>query len=252
LTPDDLLFSVERGVRFLNWAGLAEEPDGEDAFRDAIAALGKKREEVVVCVQLGARTAGDARDELAAVLRELRTDHVDVVTLYYIEAAEEWREIAGPGGALETMRAAKRDGAVRRIGITSHQRRLAAEIAGTGLVDTLMVRYNAAHRGAETEVFPVARERGLSVIAYTATRWGALLERTPDDPPGLAPPPAPLWYRFVLERPEVSVVLAAPHTHAELEADLEVLAAPGPLSPSELERLRAHGDRVRKNAGRFP
>jgi aryl-alcohol dehydrogenase-like predicted oxidoreductase len=252
IAPEDVLFAIDRGVRFLNWPALAEGPAGAaDAMSAAIGALGPRREEVVVCIQFGARTAAPARAELAAALRELGTDYVDVVTLYYVETAEEWREIAAPGGALEVLRAAKRAGAVRRIGITSHARRLAAEIAGAGLVDALMIRYNAAHRGAEADVFPVARERGVAVIAYTALRWGALLEPTPDDPPGFAPPPAPAWYRFVLERPEVSVVLCAPENRAELEADLEVLAAPGPLAPEDLERLRAHGDRVRRHAGRF-
>ena len=35
-----------------------------------------------------------------------------------------------------------------------------------------MIRYNAAHRGAEREVFPVTEALGLPVIAYTALRWG--------------------------------------------------------------------------------
>jgi aryl-alcohol dehydrogenase-like predicted oxidoreductase len=206
---------------------------------------------VVVCVQFGARTAGEARDELADVLRGLRTDYVDVVTLYYVEAEHEWQQINSPGGALEVLRAAQRDGMVRRIGITSHQRSLAAEIARTGLIDVLMIRYNAAHRGAETAIFPTARALNLPVIAYTALRWGALLKGTPADPPGFAPPTAPYWYRFVLQEPAVSVALAAPHSRAELEDDLEVLAT-GPLPMEELALLRAHGDRVRQHAGKFP
>ena len=62
-----------------------------------------------------------------------------------------------------------------------------------------MIRYNAAHRGAEREVFPVTDALGLPVIAYTALRWGGLLRPTPDDPPGFVVPPAPAWYRFVLQ-----------------------------------------------------
>ena len=51
-----------------------------------------------------------------------------------------------------------------------------------------MIRYNAAHRGAEREVFPVTDAIGMPVIAYTALRWGALLRPTPDDPPGFRVP----------------------------------------------------------------
>jgi aryl-alcohol dehydrogenase-like predicted oxidoreductase len=252
LAPDDILYAIERGVGFLNWPGLAEGPDGADALSTAVASLASRRDELVICVQFGARTAVEAVDELRSLLRELGTDYVDVVTLYYVETEGEWLSIAAPGGALEVLVAAKRDGVVRRIGITSHQRRLAAKIAGTGLIDVLMIRYNAAHRGAESEIFPLARERHLPVIAYTALRWGALVKPTPSDPPGFVPPAAPLWYRFVLQQPEVSIVLAAPQTRAELEANLEILNASGPLPPHELALLRAHGERVRRHARHFP
>src|SRR5215470_5664750 len=106
ITPDDVLDAVARGVNFLNWPGEADAPGGADAYSEAIAGLGPRREAVVVCVQLGARTAADAAAELRTVLAALRTDYVDVLTLYYVERPEEWRQLGGPGGALEYLRAA--------------------------------------------------------------------------------------------------------------------------------------------------
>ena len=79
-----------------------------------------------------------------------------------------------------------------------------------------------------------------------------MLESTPDDPPGFTVPRARAWYRFVLQAPSVTVVLAAPDSRAELEEDLGVLNDAGPLSTDEYEQLAAHGQRVRKHAGRFP
>jgi aryl-alcohol dehydrogenase-like predicted oxidoreductase len=115
-----------------------------------------------------------------------------------------------------------------------------------------MLRYNAAHRGAETEVFPTTNALRMPVIAYTATRWGGLLRVTPDDPPGFGVPTASWWYRFVLQSPSVTVTLAAPDTRAELDEALTVLKATGPMDAAEYERLAAHGGRVRRHAGRFP
>jgi aryl-alcohol dehydrogenase-like predicted oxidoreductase len=252
LTPDDVLHAVERCVNFLNWLGEADEPGGADAMSEAVAALGAGRESVVVSVQFGARTAGDAAAELRSILSSLHTDYIDVLTFYYVEREEEWRSLTGPGGALEYCRAAKRDGVIRSLGITSHQRPLAAEVARSGLVDALMIRYNAAHRGAESEVFPVTDALGLPVIAYTALRWGALLRPTPDDPSGFRVPTAPDWYRFVLRSPSVAVVLAAPATRAELDEDLAVLDVGESLSSCDYSRLAEHGERVRRHAGRFP
>src|SRR5262245_3496288 len=75
ITPDDVLFAVERGVNFLNWPGNADSPGGGDAYSNAIASLGRRRAEVVVCVQFGARTADEARDELQLALATLHTDY---------------------------------------------------------------------------------------------------------------------------------------------------------------------------------
>lgn len=252
LRADDVLFALERGVNFLNWPGRADEPGGPDAIRDAVASLGPRRDSVVVCAQFGARTSAEAASELRALLADLRTDSIDVLTLYYVEHPDEWRAMLAPGGVVEFCESARSDGLIRRLGVTSHQRTLAAAMARGGRLDALMVRYNAAHRGAEREVFPDAESLGLPVIAYTALRWGALLRPTPDDPVGFAVPTAPAWYRFALQPEAVTVALMAPDDRSELEQDLEALRADGPLDPAEYRRLAEHGDRVRRHAGRFP
>jgi predicted aldo/keto reductase-like oxidoreductase len=92
----------------------------------------------------------------------------------------------------------------------------------------------------------------MPVIVYTCLRWGALLRGTPDDPPGFAVPPAPAWYRFALQSPWVAVALMAPESRGELDEDLRVLEAPGPLSAEDYRVLAEHGQRVRRHAGRFP
>ncbi|HLJ98130.1 MAG TPA: aldo/keto reductase [Gemmataceae bacterium] len=246
LRAEDILYAIEQGVNFLNWCGV---PDG---LRDAIADLGPRKREVVVCVQFEARTAKAARDELRQTLDALRSDYVDILTFYYVEEPAEWREIIAPGGALEYCRQAQRDGQVRLLGLTSHQRPLAAEAARSGLLDLLMIRYNASHRSAEQEVFPVTDRHGVPVVVYTCLRWGALLRSTAEDPPEFIVPSAPAWYRFALQHPSVTVALMAPDNRAELEEDLTVLQTPEPLPAAEYDRLAAHGQRVRKYAGQFP
>jgi aryl-alcohol dehydrogenase-like predicted oxidoreductase len=246
LSTDDVHHALERGVNFLNW------PGSEDAVSRTIAALGPRRAAVVVCTQLAARTAAKAATELRAILAALGTEHIDVLTFYYVEKEWEWDELCGPRGALGYCRAAFREGVVRRLGLTTHQRKLAAAVAKSGALDLLMIRYNAAHRGAEQELFPVTDALGMPVIAYTALRWGALLWPTPDDPPGFVVLRAPDWYRFVLQSPSVTVALMAPSERVELDEDLKVLEAGVPLSASEYDRLAAHGRRVRRHGGAFP
>src|SRR6516162_10819791 len=71
LSPAEVHFALDRGVNYLNWCG---NPDG---LSETIADLGPRRREVMVCVQFEARTADDAKTELAGILRELRTNYVD-------------------------------------------------------------------------------------------------------------------------------------------------------------------------------
>ncbi len=252
LSADDVLHAIDCGVNFVNWPGEADTPGGADGVSDAIATLGTRRESLVVCVQFGARTAGEAAAELRSILAILKTDYIDILTFYYVEQPAEWQALIGHGGALEYCQAAKRDGVVRSLGVTSHQRPLTARMARSGLLDALMIRYNAAHRGAEHEIFPVTDRIGMPVIAYTALRWGALLHPTPADPPGFRLPRAPDWYRFVLQSPSITVTLAAPSSRAELDEDLEVLQSPGLLPATDYARLTEHGDRVRRYGGSFP
>ena len=246
LDPKDVNEAIRRGVNYLNWCGHS------DGLSRAVRALGERRKQVFVAVQLGARNSSDAKKELQNLLGELGTTTIDCVTYYYVESPEEWEEIISPGGAAEVLEKAKLEGVVRSIGLTSHQRPLAAVIAQSGRVDMLMIRYNAAHRGAEKDVFPITQSLKLPVVTYTGLRWGALLKSTRDDPPDFVPPPAVDWYRYVLCHPAVTVGIMAPDGRDELEEDLSLLDSWRGFSQERYDELSAHGDRVYRHAGGFP
>ncbi len=255
LAADDVRHAVDHGVNYLNWCG---HPDG---MSKAIAALGADRAQVFVAFQLSARTATEASAELDEVLRELKTEFVDAATFYYVEAEAEWDRIIGEGGAYQAMVKARQEGKVRLLGLTSHQRPLAAKITagelqgpksqGVPSLDLLMIRYNAAHRGAEEEVFPVTDALGIPVVTFTAQRWGALKEATPADPMGFSPPLPRAWYRFALSHPSVAATLMAPENREELEDNLALLEDWREPSPQEHTLLAEHGARVRQHAGTF-
>lgn len=246
LRPEDVEAAVERGINYLNWCG---RPDG---LSRAIASFGAARKRLVVAAQFKSRTARGAARELDRLLRELSTDYLDVLTFYYVESTQEWDRLLADDGAWGYLQRQKEQARVRLLGLTTHQRPLAARWARSGRLDLLMVRYNAAHRGVEQEIFPVTSALGLPVVTFTALRWGALLKATPEDPPGFAPPTAGECYRFCLANPAVSVVLAAPSNRRELEDDLSLFDPWQPPSPEEFAALCAHGDRVRRHAGAFP
>jgi predicted aldo/keto reductase-like oxidoreductase len=69
-------------------------------------------------------THGQGRDvgmrQLEESLKRLRTDHLDLWMLHAVQTEEEVESAYAPGGALEALTEAKRQGKVRYLGFTGH------------------------------------------------------------------------------------------------------------------------------------
>jgi hypothetical protein len=87
---------------------------------------------------------------------------------------------------------------VGAVAVSCHDRRLAGQLGAAGDVDVLMVRYNAAHPGAECDIFPYVAAHNTGVVSYTATRWTYLLRRPKGWPRERPVATAGQCYRFVL------------------------------------------------------
>jgi len=135
----------------------------------------------------------------------------------------------------------RESGKVRSIGVSIHDRPRAGQLAQSSPLDLLMIRYNAAHPGAEREIFPHVRDHRPAVLAYTATSWRKLLKR----PRGWDGPvmTAGDCYRFQLSSPHVDLALTGPATRAELAENLDALER-GPITEEEDRWMRAFGHAV--------
>ncbi|MBP2687675.1 MAG: putative aldo/keto reductase, partial [Deltaproteobacteria bacterium] len=174
---------------------------------------------------------GAVRRAAEAALRTLCVDSLDVFQLYWLGKMS-----AFTGSVQEEMRRLRDEGKVRALGVSIHDRPRAGKLAEGSILDLLMIRYNAAHPGAEAEIFPRLDLRRPAVVAYTATAWRKLL-RAPGGWKGKVPT-AGDCYRFCLD-----VVLTGPRTTAELRENLAAIDR-GPLSPEEMEGMRAFGRAV--------
>lgn len=178
------------------------------------------------------------RKVLEKRLRQLHTDYLDVFMFLGVMKPEQF-----PESVREEMVRFREEGKVRAIGISTHHRKLAGELARNGALDLLMIRYNAAHRGAETDIFPHLRPHDPGLVSYTATRWGFLIRRTPGWPKDRPIPTPGLAYRFVLSHPDVDVALTAPTTAAQLAENLAEVEK-GPLAAEEMTLMREYGDLI--------
>ena len=129
----------------------------------------------------------------------------------------------------------KERGLFRFLAISGHNRPLFPKLAEKGIYDIFHIRYNAAHRGAEDEIFPhLPVEDRPGIVTYTATRWGKLL-KPKKMPPGESPPAASDCYRFVITNPNVDVCMCGPGNDNEMKEALRTLDL-GPMNPEALQR----------------
>jgi aryl-alcohol dehydrogenase-like predicted oxidoreductase len=222
--------AFEQGVNYLYWGSIRRK-----AFGDAVRRLAPQRERFVLAVQSYSRMASLMVWSAERALRSLRLDYADVLLLGM------WNKPVPPR-ILDAARRLKQRGLVRFLAVSTHKRTLAPALARD--FDILHFRYNAAHPGAERDIFPfLSGANRPGMVSYTATSWGRLMNPK-KTPPGERTPRAADCYRFVLARPEVDVCMTGPRSASEMDEALEALRL-GPMSEDELAWMRRVGAAVR-------
>ena len=201
------------------------------------------RDKLVVVIQTYARLGILTEWFLKKSLRSMGLERADILIL-------GWHNRRPSPKLVERALALKEKGLFRFLGMSGHQRALFPQMAASGRFDLFHIRYNAAHRGAEAEVFSQLQSNGPpGIVTYTATRWSQLLN--PKKMPPGEPVPAPSdCYRFVLSNSAVDVCLCGPKNRSQMRAALPALEL-GPLGEEDMLRMRRIGDYVHRMAGRF-
>jgi aryl-alcohol dehydrogenase-like predicted oxidoreductase len=228
--------SVERAFHELgvNYFFVAPRMKGlVEGVRRLVAA--GHRDEIVIAAGANIPTGGSVRREWEKLAKLFGVDRIDVFHLYWVQY--HWYVTGKTWPAMQKL---KEEGKARALAISIHDRPMARQLVDELSLDVLMIRYNAAHRGAEQEIFASLGEPRPGVVAYTATRWGKLLQKQGEH----APMTGPECYRFALGHPSVDVALCGAKTYDELRENVEGVRA-GPLSPERLEGVRKFGDVVR-------
>jgi len=231
--------AFERGCNYFVWGSFIR--GRRPAMRDAVQAIVRRgqRERMVLAMHSYWHSALLMPGSVQRALKALHTDHLDVLILGYYPRRPS-------RAVLQAALKLRQAGLIRCIGLSGHNRGLFPELASetNSPIDVFHVRYNAAHRGAEQEI--VAPLQGLEsrpgFVAFTATRWGRLLDPG-RMPPGESAPSAVDCYRFVLSRPGVDVCLTGPRSLEQMRQNLRLLDQ-GPMDEAELARMRRIGDHV--------
>jgi len=179
-----LRHAVDRGITFFDTAN--RYVDSEEKMGRAFAGI---RDKVVIATKTGQRLAGPAMEELELSLKRLGTDHIDLYQPHQVSKPEELDVLLGPGGAMEALTRAQRQGKIRCLGITSHSLEMARKLVATGLFATLQFPYNLIETEAMTDLFPEAKAAGMGILVMKPFAGGMIddgdlalrfLRRNPD------------------------------------------------------------------------
>jgi len=193
------------------------------------AAISHRRADYVLATKSIERTRDGFLAGLDRSLRNLKTDHVDLMFMHAVQTAAEADAILASGGAMEGAEQARKAGKLRFVAISGHGR-------PDGLLhavklhrfDALMTVFNYFDRfnfpTVDHELVPICQAQGTGLIAMKAFGDGWLYR---------SPEPS---FRYALSMP-VATIVAGMNTEELLKKDLDMAARLKPLTDAEKEEL---------------
>jgi aryl-alcohol dehydrogenase-like predicted oxidoreductase len=224
--------AFDAGCNYFYWGALRNKKMAE-AIRN-IAAKGQ-RDDLVLVIQDFRRSPKELEKSLMRGLKKVGLDYADVLLL-------GWHKKPPKPKVLDTAERLRENGAFRYLGLSSHTRPLFPALAKDPRYDLFHIRYNAANRGAEEDIFPHLPEERPGNVIFNATRRMSL-SKSKKIPATEKKPTAWDCYRFALSNPYVDVVITGPSNAQQLEENLTEVAN-GPMTGEELEWMRRIGDYV--------
>lgn len=166
--------------------------------------------------------------QMEASMRQLRVSRVDLMQVH---------NLVDMATHLETLAAWKREGRVRYVGVT-HYTAANHDAVGRAIeahpVDAIQINYSVGEREAEQRLLPLARERGIAVIANRPFAGGNLFAR-------LRTQPLPTWageigctswaqilLKFVIGHPAVTCAIPATSKVDHLRDNMQAMRGPMP------------------------
>ncbi len=187
-----------------------------------------RRDEVFLATKLNKRRRDDVLAELQQNLKELQTDHVDLLQIHAINTMADLEAALAPDGAISALDEARRQGMTRFVGITGHAR---PDVLAYALerydFDAVLVALGAIDRlvtGPEDVLLPVAQRKDVGVIAMKVYGHGELKERE-------------LALRYSLGLPGVSLAILGMEEESQIDENVRLAQNYRPLTGEEINPL---------------
>jgi aryl-alcohol dehydrogenase-like predicted oxidoreductase len=224
--------ALDLGVNYIDTAaaygrGLSQTYIGE--------VMATRREEVFLASKTHDRTYDGSMKLLEESLRLLKTDHLDLWQVHRLGTDDELQQILGPGGAIEALERARREGMVRFLGVTGHyDPAVLMRAINQYDFDAILLALNAAdphYLPFATELLPLANRKGMGVIGMKIPARGRLFREG-----GLTSMKDAM--HWTLSQP-VNTVIVGCDTVTQLEENVAIAADFHRLSDREMARIAA-------------
>ncbi len=240
--------AVDRGINYFDVA-----PSYGNAQERLGPALAPYRKNCFLACKTEGRMKDDSRKQLEESLRLLKTDHVDLYQFHALTKMTDLDKVLGPGGAMETMEAAKKEGKIRYIGFSVHSAETAVAAMDRYNFDTILFPLNwvlFTQAGFGPQILKKAQEKQMGILALKGmakTVWPAGEREHHPEPkcwyqPAAFPGEASLGLRWTLGHPITAAIPPGDERYFRLAMD--VAQSYKPLEEHEEQALLAGGHGV--------
>ena len=239
--------AVDRGINYFDVA-----PSYGNAQERLGPALAPYRKNCFLACKTEGRMKDDSRKQLEESLRLLKTDHVDLYQFHALTKMTDLDKVLGPGGAMETMEAAKKEGKIRYIGFSVHSAETALAAMDRYNFDTVLFPVNwvlFTQAGFGPQILKRAQEKNMGILALKGmakTVWSGSQRLIHPEPkcwyqPAAFPDEASLGLRWTLGHPITAAIPPGDERYFRLA--MEVAQNLKPLNAAEEQALlgRGHG-----------
>ena len=158
--------AYELGVNYYDVA-----PNYGNAQEKLGPALKPYRKNCFLACKTHERGAEGAKRTLEDSLKKLETDYFDLYQLHALSSVDQVNQAFGPGGAMETVVKAKKEGKIKHVGFSAHSVEGALLAMNNYDFDSILFPINFAcwHTGDfGPQVYAEAEKRGMGILALKA------------------------------------------------------------------------------------
>jgi aryl-alcohol dehydrogenase-like predicted oxidoreductase len=202
------------------------------------AALEGKRDHVILMTKVCTHGRGKekAMEMLEQSLRRLRTDHLDIWQIHEVVYENDPDLIFAPGGAIEALDQARKQGKVRFVGFTGHKDpsihlRMLSHNYPFDTVQMPLNCFDSTFRSFEQQVLPELQKRGIAPLGMKSLGGSGEMVRK-----GGVTVEEGLSYAMSLP---VAVTISGMESPEVLEQNIAIASSFQPLSNAAMNALRS-------------